>query len=113
MAECSRCGEYHLGRCPPRIAGGGGWVWTVVVVLLLGQCAAIGCDGAQSAKRASRGKDHRVILWSGGKPVREWRSAGHVNKEGTSSLIYFKDRKTGGFVRLRGTISIETLPRGE
>lgn len=88
------------------IAGG------LAVALLVGVFSSLflpGCSDADNARREAYNEDMRVTLWSGGQPVKEWISKGHVAHDTSSSLLYFKDKQTGLFVRIRGNISIEQI----
>lgn len=80
-----------------------------IAMLSLGFLGA--CTDAETARQESWGEDMKVTLWSGGQPVREWVSHGHVASETSSSLLYFKDRETGLFVKVRGNISIEQVEK--
>lgn len=67
-----------------------------------------GCDQTSTAKAKAYEKPHTVVLWSGGKAVRQWRSRVRPLRDSQgSSLMGFVDDETGTYVMLRGTISVE------
>ncbi len=80
-------------------------VGTIIAAIFL----LAGCSDADRAASAARGEDMRVRLWSGGVAVGEWTSQGHVEHSTRTSLLYFKDKETGLFVKIRGNISIEQI----
>ena len=82
------------------------WAWVGIIALVY---ACSGCTDAENAARAARGKDHRIRLYSGGQVVGEWTSQGHTRSPEGSSILVFKDKESGLYVKLRGTIAIEQI----
>lgn len=78
--------------------------WGIAALMFLG------CDETAAAKHEADHKPHVVKLWSGGKAVGQWRSnqrpESHYDGRRTS-ILAFVDSKTGTYVMLRGTISVE------
>ena len=79
-------------------------------ILIIGVVYAFtGCTDAENAARAARGQDHRIRLYSGGDVVGEWTSQGHTRSPEGSSILVFKDKASGLYVKLRGTIAVEQI----
>lgn len=73
-----------------------------------------GCDmDAENAKIDAEGKPHRVILYSGGKAVREWTTNAKVRSEDRSDGWFFRDAKSGQLVRVSGNVVVEVIVNPE
>ena len=82
------------------------FAWILIIGVIY-YCS--GCTDAENAARASRGRDHRGRLYSGGNVVGEWTSQGHTRSPEGSSVLVFKDKASGLYVKVRGTIAIEQI----
>lgn len=67
----------------------------------------VGCTNAGRSKFTAFG-DNTVIMYSGGKEIRRWKSDGYVFNEGESDGFYFRDKETGRLVRVSGDVVIES-----
>ena len=80
-----------------------------LVGIVFGSTLLCSCSDAELAARAARGQDHRIRLYSGGEVVGEWTSQGYTRSPEGSSIVVFKDKASGLYVKLRGTIAIEQI----
>jgi hypothetical protein len=79
-----------------------------IALALLGLSILLnGCTSASRAKLFAYGSHHKIILYSGGVPVREWHSSGAISNENHSDGYYFQDDHTGRLVSVSGTVVIE------
>jgi hypothetical protein len=76
----------------------------LAAALALGS-AAPGCTSAYRAPLM-----YRVLLYSGGKPVRAWETKGAVHSRNGCGSHDFVDHDSDRFVEVSGTVVIEQLP---
>ena len=84
-----------------------GWVKAAIVVMLF---ASVSCTDAECASSTSLGSSMKVTLYSGGNAVRTWTSTGKVKNAPREEIFAFKDKETGAYIRVTGTVSVEEIP---
>ncbi len=84
-------------------------VWTKVAIVVV-LFALVSCTDAQCAGRASLGSSMKVTLYSGGGAVKTWTSTGKVTSGDHGTRFAFKDKETGMYIRVTGTVSVEEIP---
>ena len=80
-----------------------------LLTIIIGPMLMISCTGANKAKRESRGKPHKVTLYSGGKAIQEWITEGRVKSAQNSDGYYFMNDATGRLIEVSGDVVIESL----
>lgn len=80
-----------------------------LIALSLLAAPLMGCTDAGQAKLFSLGNKFKIVMYSGGKPVKEWTSTGKVLSEASGSGYYFMDSATGKLVRVNGDVAIERI----
>jgi len=79
------------------------------IITALAVSFLVGCSDAVLDRNFTYGVSFRVTLWSGGQPVKTYISTGRVETEEGSDGWFFKDKQTGGFVRVSGTVTVEEI----
>lgn len=80
-----------------------------LAALALSGCADGPATNSFYAQNSAAGKEHRVVVYSGGKAVAEYRSDGDPHKTSNGTAFYFRNKATGKFVEVLGTVVIEEL----
>jgi len=75
---------------------------TLMALLLI-----VSCTDAQKASLSAYGEPHKITLYSGGVPVRQWVSTGKVQTITESDGWQFKCSKTRQLIRVGGNVVIE------
>lgn len=78
-----------------------------IALLALALLTAPGCTDAYTSSVTAVGQQFHVTVYSGGHAVRAYRSTGKVLTEEDSDWWYFRDKATGGLVRVTGTVTVE------
>ena len=73
-------------------------------ILGLSACTDAGWDSAVGQLN----EEHTIRLYSGGQLVREWTSTGAVKDDESGAGFAFREKETGKFVRVQGSITVET-----
>lgn len=84
-----------------------GWIKVAIVVALF---ALVSCTDAECASRSSLGSSMKVTMYSGGEAVKTWTSTGKVTSGEHGTRFAFKDKETGMYIRVIGTVSVEEIP---
>ena len=68
-----------------------------------------GCTSGERAKIGALNQNHSITLYSGGKVVKTWKSAGMVQNEKDSDGYFFQDAVSGRLVTVSGDVVIEVI----
>lgn len=68
------------------------------------------CTDATISQHTSVGHEFDVTVYSGGVAVKKYRSSGKVLTEEGSDGWFFRNKATGRFIRVSGTVTVEQAP---